>query len=114
MSGSDFETIRIDKQDGITFLTMNRPEKRNAMNPQMHYEMDRALPELEADPDTKVVVLTGAGETFCAGQDLREYFRGLDDNPVERRRVGEASERWCNRPSPWSIAIASVADLPRC
>ena len=84
------------------------------MNLQMHYEMDRALPELEADPDTKVVVLTGAGETFCAGQDSREYFRGLDDNPAERRRVGEASERWCNRPSPWSIAIASAADLPRC
>ncbi len=113
MSGSDFETIRIDKQDGITFLTMNRPEKRNAMNPQMHYEMDRALPELEADPDTKVVVLTGAGETFCAGQDLREYFRGLDDNPAERRRVGGWSTT-TNRPSPWSMAIASAADLPRC
>jgi len=97
MSGSSYETIRIDKQDGITFLTMNRPEKRNAMNPQMHYEMDQALPELEADPDTKVVVLTGAGNTFCAGQDLREYFRGLDSDPAERRRVSEASERWRNR-----------------
>ena len=97
MSGSSYETIRIDKQDGITFLTMNRPEKRNAMNPQMHYEMDRALPELEEDPDTKIVVLTGAGDTFCAGQDLREYFRGLDDKQAERRRAGEASERWRNR-----------------
>ena len=70
MSGSDFETIRIDKQDGITFLTMNRPEKRNAMNPQMHYETDRALPELEADPDTKVVVLTARARHFAPAADL--------------------------------------------
>ena len=96
MSG-DYETIRIDKEDGITWLVMNRPEKRNAMNPQMHLEMDQALPELEADPETRVVVLTGEGAAFCAGQDLREYFRGLDGDPVERRRIGEASERWRNR-----------------
>ena len=97
MGESAYETIRIEKDDGIAWLYMNRPEKRNAMNPQMHYEMDRALPELEADTEVKLVVLTGAGETFCAGQDLREYFRGLDGNPAERRRVGEASERWRNR-----------------
>ncbi len=97
MDIGSYETIRIDRQDGIAWLVMNRPEKRNAMNPQMHYEMDRALPELEADPETRLVVLTGEGEAFCAGQDLREYFRGLDDNPAERRRAGEASERWRNR-----------------
>jgi trans-feruloyl-CoA hydratase/vanillin synthase len=97
MNGPAYETIRIDHDDGIAWLIMNRPEKRNAMNPQMHYEMDRALPELEADPDVKAVVLTGAGEAYCAGQDLKEYFRGLDDNPAERRRAGEASERWRNR-----------------
>ncbi len=97
MTGQDYETIRIDNQDGIAWLIMNRPEKRNAMNPRMHYEMDRALPELEADPDVRVVILTGAGDAYCAGQDLKEYFRGLDDDPAERRRAGEASERWRNR-----------------
>ena len=97
MSDGRYETIRIDKEDGIAWLVMNRPEKRNAMSPDMHYEMDRALPELESDPETKIVILTGEGAAFCAGQDLREYFRGLDDNPAERRRVGEASERWRNR-----------------
>jgi trans-feruloyl-CoA hydratase/vanillin synthase len=89
-----YSAIRIEKDGGIAWLVMNRPEKRNAMNPAMHYEMDAALPELEADPETKVVVLTGAGEAFCAGQDLREYFRGLDNDPAERRKVSEASERW--------------------
>lgn len=94
---SQYETIKVEKEDGIAFVVFNRPEKRNAMNPTMHYEMDAVLPELESDPETKVVVLTGAGESFCAGQDLKEYFRELDDKPVERRRVSEASERWRHR-----------------
>ena len=97
MTEAAYQTIKIENEDGIACLIMNRPEKRNAMNPQMHYEMDRALPELEADPAVKVVVLTGAGDAYCAGQDLKEYFRGLDDDPAERRRAGEASERWRNR-----------------
>ena len=94
---SNYETIKVEKENGISFVIFNRPEKRNAMNPQMHYEMDAVLPELEADPETRVVVLTGAGQAFCAGQDLKEYFRGLDGNPTERRRVSEASERWRHR-----------------
>ncbi len=94
---STYGTVRVEKDDGIAWLYMNRPEKRNAMNPQMHFDMDAMLPELESDPETRLVVLTGAGEAFCAGQDLREYFRGLDGDPVGRRRAGEASERWRNR-----------------
>ncbi len=97
MTVGSYETIRVEKDDGIAWLYMNRPEKRNAMNPQMHFDMDAVLPELEADPQTRLVILTGAGEAFCAGQDLREYFRGLDGDPVARRRTGEASERWRNR-----------------
>ena len=100
---------------------MNRPEKPNAMNSQMHYEMDRALPDIEADPEVRAVVLTGAGEAYCAGQDLKEYFRGLDDNPVERRRavrranVGATGvlRRSTSRLSPWSTDIASAAASPR-
>ncbi len=97
MTEQGYETIRIENEDGIAWLIMNRPEKRNAMNPRMHYEMDRALPELEADPAVKAVILTGAGEAYCAGQDLKEYFRALDGDPAERRRASEASERWRNR-----------------
>lgn len=94
---TEYQTVKVEKEDGITFVIFNRPEKRNAMNPQMHFDMDALLPELEADPETKVVVLTGAGEAFCAGQDLKEYFRGLDGDPVGRRRANEASERWRHR-----------------
>jgi len=89
-----YEAIKIEREDGITFVILNRPEKRNAMNPTLHLEMLDALTELETDRDTRVLVITGAGESWCAGQDLREFFRGLDDKPAERRRVSWASQEW--------------------
>ena len=82
------------RKDGITFLTLNRPEKRNAMSPELHHEMDDALENLAVDSDTKVVIITGAGKAFCAGQDLKTYFRGLSNDPVARSRAAAASESW--------------------
>src|SRR4029079_9267158 len=81
-----YETVLIEKSgDGITWLIMNRPDKRNAMSPQLHLDMDDALDELSGDPETQVLVLTGAGEAFCAGQDIKLYFRGGDADPKLRR-----------------------------
>ncbi|MCH9049766.1 MAG: p-hydroxycinnamoyl CoA hydratase/lyase [Proteobacteria bacterium] len=95
MADYSYENIKIEKEDGITWLILNRPEKRNAMSPQLHYEADDALAKLETDPETKVLVLTGAGdEAFCAGQDLRLYFRGTADDPVERAKAAHASNSW--------------------
>ena len=91
----DYRTIKVEQRaDGITFVTLNRPEKRNAMNPQMHYDMDDVLMRLATDPRTKILVLTGAGKAFSAGQDLKEYFRGTAGDPVEKFRASEASESW--------------------
>ena len=87
----DFKTVKVEKENGITWCILNRPEKRNAMNPQLHYDMLDALTELEVDKETQVLVLTGAGPSWCAGQDLREYFRGTDNNPLERRKASWAS-----------------------
>ena len=64
------------------------------MNPQLHYDMLDVVCELETDNQTQVMVLTGAGESWCAGQDLREFFRALDNDPAERRRAGWASQEW--------------------
>src|SRR5262249_38507768 len=71
MTTKKYETVLIEKQDGITWLIMNRPDKRNAMSPQLHLEMDDALADLAVDPQSQVLVLTGAGEAFCAGQDIK-------------------------------------------
>ncbi|MEE9548791.1 MAG: p-hydroxycinnamoyl CoA hydratase/lyase, partial [Candidatus Binatia bacterium] len=94
MATKSYATVKIEKEDGITWVIFNRPEKRNAMNPQLHIDMLDAVSDLETDSETKVLVLTGAGNSWCAGQDLRGYFRDLDDNPAGRRRVRWASQEW--------------------
>lgn len=94
MSEYNFKSIKVDIANNIAWVIMNRPEKRNAMSPEMHYEMDDALDRLETDNAAKVVVITGAGGNFSAGQDLKTFFRDLDDNPHERRRVGRVANRW--------------------
>ena len=94
MTAKKYETVLIEREGGITWLIMNRPEKRNAMSPQMHIEMDDALTELAVDSRTEVLVLTGAGEAFCAGQDIKLYFRANDDAPAARAKARHASNQW--------------------
>src|SRR5215475_1568202 len=89
-----YETILVEKDAGITWVLFNRPDKRNAMSPQLHYEMEDALTELAGDPDTRVLVITGAGDAFSAGQDLKLYFREAAKNPKERARAQQASSHW--------------------
>lgn len=94
MAQYKYENIKIEIQDGIAWVMLNRPEKRNAMSPALHYEMDDALPRLEYDNDVKVVVITGAGGNFSAGQDLQKFFRELEARPLERREAQAAANRW--------------------
>ena len=81
-----WETVRVTADDGIAWVELNRPHKRNAINPQMNIEMIDVLEALDADADVGVLVLTGAGESFCAGMDLQEYFRDVDGGPAHRQR----------------------------
>src|ERR1700731_1255921 len=94
MPSKRYETVLIEKEDGITWLLMNRPEKRNAMSPPLPVEMPNALAELAVDPQTQVVVLTGAGAAFCSGQDIKLYFRANDDAPAARAKARHASNQW--------------------
>ncbi len=94
MAVKSYATVKIEKEDGITWVILNRPEKRNAMNAQLHFDMLDAITDLETDNETKILVLTGAGNSWCAGQDLRGYFRDLDGKPAERRRASWASQEW--------------------
>ena len=64
------------------------------MSPQLHFEMDETLKELETDPATKVVVIAGAGGYFSARQDLKEFFRANEKTPAGRKAAAEAANRW--------------------
>jgi feruloyl-CoA hydratase/lyase len=92
--GITLENVKIDRDGATTFIILNRPEKRNAMSPQLHVDMGEALDWAEMDEQTKVVVITGAGGNFCAGQDLKLYFRETENNPKARVRARRASHSW--------------------
>jgi trans-feruloyl-CoA hydratase/vanillin synthase len=89
-----YDHINIEREDAITFVMLNRPDKRNAMSPALHYEMEDALTRLTYDEPTKVLVLGGVGEAWCAGQDLQLYFRDTANDSEERRRSNAASHHW--------------------
>lgn len=93
----DFEklqAVKVEKRDGVATVMLNRPEKRNAMSPQLHFEMVDVLKELAEDDETQVLVLTGAGDSWCAGQDIKLFFRELDDKPKERHLARLANHEW--------------------
>jgi enoyl-CoA hydratase len=85
-----YEFLTLSREDNIAILTLNRPEKRNALSRALRAEIPKALGELAADDAVSVVVLTGAGSVFCAGFDLSEFDQTGDvvahftddDNPI--------------------------------
>jgi feruloyl-CoA hydratase/lyase len=89
-----FTNIKVEHEDGVTFVVLNRPEKRNAMSPDLHREMCEALDDLETEDETKIVVITGAGEAFSAGQDIKLYFRSTEEDPKARARARHDSHHW--------------------
>lgn len=95
MDFKKLQAVKVAREgDGTTIVTLNRPEKRNAMSPQMHFEMVDVLKELAEDRETRVLVLTGAGDSWCAGQDIKLFFRDLDDKPKERYLARLANHEW--------------------
>jgi feruloyl-CoA hydratase/lyase len=90
-----FDTVTIEVADGIGWVMLNRPEKKNAMSPQLNDDMAKALDEVEADADVKVVVLGGHGGNFSAGMDLKEYFHEVDGQPPHvQARVRRSAAAW--------------------
>ena len=65
-----YQFVLVEVANGVATLTLNRPEQLNAINPQMHLELEDVLAEVSEDPDVRAVVITGAGRAFCAGGDI--------------------------------------------
>ena len=90
-----WKTVLVEVSGRIAWVTLNRPEKRNAMSPTLNREMAEALDALEVDTDAAVVVLTGAGESWSAGMDLKEYFREVDGaGDILQERVRRDASHW--------------------
>jgi enoyl-CoA hydratase/carnithine racemase len=88
---SDPELVRLDVADRVAVLTLNRPEKLNALSRELRARFDELVDRVAADEDVRAVVLTGAGRAFCAGADLGG---GMPDGSLAAHRVlEEAADR---------------------
>ncbi len=68
----EFNTLQYENKNGITTITLNRPDRFNAFDNEMSFELQDALKAVKRDKECRVVVLTGAGKAFCSGQDLKD------------------------------------------
>jgi 2-(1,2-epoxy-1,2-dihydrophenyl)acetyl-CoA isomerase len=101
---ASYETVRLDKSAGIGVLTFNRPEVMNAHNYLMRQEMQAAADEALADDEIRVLIITGAGRAFHAGDDAKDRLAGgLDKLKKDRHdsAVGLLDKRaWTGHPNP--------------
>lgn len=89
------DVVRVEFERGVAWVSLNRPEKRNAMSPTLNSRMIEVLDEVEADDRCNVMVLTGEGEAFSAGMDLKEYFRDMEGKPrVVTQKARRAAYEW--------------------
>ena len=94
---SETNTVTVSIENAVATVTLNRPHKRNAMSPSLHIEMVDVLEKLRYETSSRVIVITGAGEAFCAGMDLKQFFMDLKDNPAEFDRIYRMATEWRGR-----------------
>jgi enoyl-CoA hydratase/carnithine racemase len=97
----DLETISYVASGGVARITLNRPDRLNAISPELLRDLDRACAAVEGDSGARVVTLTAAGRAFCAGADLRAV-RELSPDP----------ERWGAFMGFWHRVFDRIEALP--
>jgi methylglutaconyl-CoA hydratase len=101
--------ILYDVQDGIGRITLNRPEKRNALDGELVGELKEAVASSSRDDKCRVVVITGAGKDFCSGADLagleKSAQAGVLDNMADARRMADVFLMMRNHPRPVIAAV---------
>lgn len=103
----EYQNILVEKNEHIAILTLNRPEKLNAVNPQLKMDVYQALEELESDDDVRVVIMTGAGRAFSVGGDMESI--GSIDSGIEGDIGFEEEEKLLNFDKPVIAAINGYA-----
>ncbi len=105
-----FETIQVVLDAGVATVTLNRPDKMNALSVQMLEELRQAFGTLRVDPDARAIVLTGAGKAFCAGGDLNDMLTGqLKLDYVSGRTLGQTIQGIQGTEKPVICAVNGIA-----
>jgi methylglutaconyl-CoA hydratase len=101
------------ENDGIARITLNRPEKRNALSPELIAGLSAALRDSERDANVRVVILTGAGQDFCSGADLAAFDRaaeaGVLDHLENARALADLFLQMRRHPRPIVAAVRGRA-----
>lgn len=105
--------LQIEREDGVAILILNRPDKRNALSPSALEELCRALATEDQNPQTRIIVITGAGEAaFCAGGDLSEIRNaGESMKPAEGDQLIENAYRQIRQVSKPVIAMINGVSI---
>jgi trans-feruloyl-CoA hydratase/vanillin synthase len=106
MTRAEHDTVAFHVENRIAWVKFNRPEKRNSMSPALNRRMGEVLDELEHHADVGVLVLTGEGEAWSAGMDLKEYFRETEAQGLAGTRKAQRESygwwrrlRWYQKPT---------------
>ena len=102
---TEYETLRCSVENHVCTLTIDRPERRNALNPVAYGEIEAAFRGVQQDPEVRCVILTGTDPAFCSGEDVKEMMTG-EPNPDSMQRLRSV------RPQP-TPAAAAVLDCDR-
>jgi enoyl-CoA hydratase len=92
MQFHDYETLRFDYRGRVLRLTIAGKSRMNGVDARMHEELARVFLDVQRDPDSDIVVLTGAGQAFCAGGDMT-WFQDMIDDPRKFRALGPEAKR---------------------
>jgi methylglutaconyl-CoA hydratase len=113
-----YSTLLLECKDNIATITLNRPDKRNAISPAMIADIQSALEAIEKNHATRVVILTGAGKAFCAGMDLDTLAAIAKQTPAENqedsRRIAKLLRRIWSFPRPMIAAVNGAAYAGGC
>jgi 2-(1,2-epoxy-1,2-dihydrophenyl)acetyl-CoA isomerase len=104
-----YETIQYTVQNGVATLELSRPDKLNAFNSQMIWEIITAVKEASKDKQVRCLVFTGAGRGFCSGQDLADVDENMDHGQVLREQYGPMMKQLMNFEKPIVAAVNGIA-----
>jgi len=105
----EYRHLLIATDNGIRRLTLNRPERLNALNVRIGVELLAALDDCDHDDEVRVVILTGAGRAFCAGDDLR----GMNDPGERGRRHADPIKQYVEGEGRWPLIVGRMRSLSK-